>query len=82
MEMTVNNFRTNFKDYNLTVSEANKRYKVYEQLLNEKNTLKRNYDVLFQKKTTQREVLAANTHGKDTVALVSPSLTPSTTPRT
>jgi hypothetical protein len=29
-----NNFKNNFKDYNLTMSEANKRYKIYEGLDN------------------------------------------------
>ena len=43
----VNNFKNNYKDYNLTLIEANKRFKVYEQLINEKNSLKRAYDALF-----------------------------------
>lgn len=54
-----NNFKNNFKDYNLTFAEANKRYKVYETLLNDKNSLKRTYDSLFQKKTAQRDLLSS-----------------------
>jgi hypothetical protein len=54
VETMANNFKNNFKDYNLTMSEANRRFKIYEQLLNDKNSLKRTYDSLFAKKTAQR----------------------------
>lgn len=77
----VNNFRNNYKDYNLTISEANKRYRSYEQLCNERNTLKRSYDALFQKKTEQRQLLVNNSD-KDIVIMPPLSLKRNTTPPT
>jgi hypothetical protein len=80
--MMVNNFRNNFKDYNLTLSEANKRYKVYEQLLNEKNTLKRNYDALFAQKSQQRDLLSSQHSERGEAVLIrGSSSTRSTTSR-
>lgn len=34
IDTMVNNFRNNYKDYNITISEANRRCRTYEQLLN------------------------------------------------
>ena len=81
IEMMVNNYRNNFKDYNLTLSEANKRYKTYEQLNNEKNSLKRAYDALFEQKSTQREILANNSDGPASVEIRLSSLTKNTMQR-
>ncbi len=81
IEMMVNNYRNNFKDYNLTLSEANKRYKTYEQLNNEKNSLKRAYDALFEKKSNQREILANNSDGPASVEIGISSLTKNMMPR-
>ena len=60
VETMANNFKSNFKDYGLTLAQASKRYKVYDTLLNDRNTLKRTYDALFQKKTTQRALMTNN----------------------
>ena len=60
VETMANNFKTNFKDYGLTLAQASKRYKVYDTLLNDRNTLKRTYDALFQKKTNQRALMTNN----------------------
>ena len=55
-----NAYKNNFKDYNLTLTEAAKRYKIYYTLNNDKNALRRTYDSLFQKKATQRDLISAN----------------------